>query len=93
MKLSYYQIQNLTTADTGKYRCQINLDLTRTVGKEIDLQVTRPPIILDSAETNFPAVEGQAVVLLCNADGFPRPEITWRRDGGDLMSNKLFEYK
>jgi hypothetical protein len=69
------------------------LDLKRTVGKEIDLQVTRPPIILDSTENNFPAVEGQAVVLSCNADGYPKPEITWRRESGDLMSNKQFEYK
>lgn len=83
----------MTTSDSGKYRCQINLDLTRTVGKEIDLQVTRPPIIIDTATTNFLAVEGQAVVLPCEADGYPRPEITWRRDGGDIMSNKQFEYK
>lgn len=83
----------MTASDTGKYRCQINLDLANTVGKDVDLQVTRPPIILDSADTNFPAVEGQTVSLPCKADGFPRPEITWRRDGDELMSNKQFQWK
>ena len=83
----------MTTADTGKYRCQINLEYERTIGKEIDLQVTRPPVILDSSETDFQAVEGQAVVLLCNADGYPRPEITWKRENEELMWNKEFEYK
>lgn len=91
--MSLSQVKNLTAGDTGKYRCQINLELDRTIGKDADLQVTRAPVILDSAETIFPAVEAQAVVLLCNADGFPKPEITWKRDNNDLMSNKLFEYK
>ncbi|XP_070491882.1 lachesin-like [Chironomus tepperi] len=87
------RIQNLTTKDTGKYRCQINLDLSTTVGKEIDLQVTRPPVILDSTETNFRVKEGEAVTLLCSADGFPRPEITWRRNNEELMPTRGFNFK
>lgn len=87
------QLQNLTAKDTGKYRCQINLDLSNSVGKETDLQVTRPPVILDSTETNFRVKEGEAVTLFCSADGYPRPEITWRRNNDELMPTRGFYYK
>ncbi|KAG5671244.1 hypothetical protein PVAND_001453 [Polypedilum vanderplanki] len=86
-------ILDLNKDDSGKYRCQINKNMQENVGKEIDLQVTRPPIILDSNENNVRTVEGQAVTLLCAADGYPRPEITWKRDDNELMSSKEFIFK
>lgn len=87
------QIQNLTASDTGKYRCQINFDLGKVIAKEVDLQVTRPPIILDVMETNVRVSEGQSATLLCKADGFPKPEIVWRRDNEEVFFSKGNSYR
>jgi len=81
-------IQNLTATDTGRYKCQINFDLSRVIAKEVDLQVTRPPIILDVTETNVRVSEGQSATLLCKADGYPKPEIVWKRDNEDIFFSK-----
>jgi hypothetical protein len=61
----------LSAADTGKYKCQINYDLPKVVAKEVDLQVTRPPVILLGAmEANVKVAEGQSASLHCKADGY-----------------------
>jgi hypothetical protein len=87
------QILDLKKDDSGRYRCQINIDMNNNVGKEIDLQVTRPATFLDSSERSYSVAEGQAVTLFCAADGFPRPEVTWRRDNDELLSSKEFIFK
>jgi len=81
-------IKNLTAADTGKYKCQINSDVAKAIAKEVDLQVTRAPIIIDVMETNIRITEGQPATLLCKADGFPKPEIVWKRDNEEIFSSK-----
>lgn len=87
------QIQNLTASDTGKYKCQINFDLGKVIAKEVDLQVTRPPIILDVMETNVRVAEGQSATLLCKADGYPKPEIIWKRDNEEIFFSKGNTYR
>lgn len=84
---------NLTASDTGSYKCQINFGLEKNVAKEVDLQVTRPPIILDVMETNVRVTEGQAATLLCKADGFPKPEIVWKRDNEEILFSKGNTYR
>ena len=84
---------NLTKEDSGRYRCQVNVDMNNNIGRDIDLQVTRPPVILDSGDNNFRAAEGQNISLTCNADGYPRPEVTWRRENNDIMTSKEFIFK
>lgn len=87
------QIRNLTASDTGTYKCQINFDLNKVIAKEVDLQVTRPPIILDVTETNVRVAEGQSATLLCKADGYPKPEIIWKRDNEEIFFSKGNTYR
>lgn len=39
-------------------------------------------------ETNVRVSEGQSATLLCKADGFPRPEIVWKRDNEEIFFSK-----
>lgn len=76
----------MTAEDSGKYTCQINFDLSNQVKREVDLQVTRPSIILDAQDTTVSVVEGQAATLYCKADGYPKPDVKWRRENDDLFA-------
>lgn len=82
----------MTASDTGKYKCQINFDLSKVIAKDVDLQVTRPPVIAD-LETNVRVNEGQIATMLCKADGFPAPAIVWTRDNMEVFSSKGTTYK
>lgn len=54
--------------------------------KELDLQVTRPPIIAAETPSHISVVEGQAASLYCKAEGFPKPDVKWRRENDELFS-------
>lgn len=48
---------------------------------------TVPPDILDyPTSTDMVVREGGNVSMRCAASGFPAPSITWRREGGELIS-------
>lgn len=45
-----------------------------------------PPDILDyPTSTDMVVREGSNVTLKCAANGFPAPNITWRRESGELI--------
>ncbi|KAK8721514.1 hypothetical protein OTU49_012757, partial [Cherax quadricarinatus] len=70
-------ITNITTSDGGLYLCQLNTVPPHRL--YFHLHVVASPVIVrppDDAE----AVEGQDVVLECEATGDPVPTLTWRRD-------------
>ena len=85
---NFFQIQNLTALDTGKYKCQVNLGVESTVAKEVDVQVYRPPIIMGVQDPVVQVKEGQAATLFCKADGFPKPAIVWKRDNEEIFFSK-----
>lgn len=46
-----------------------------------------PPDILDyPTSTDMVIREGSNVTLKCAASGSPKPNITWRREGGELIA-------
>jgi hypothetical protein len=46
-----------------------------------------PPDILDyPTSTDMVVREGGNVSMQCAASGFPTPNITWRREGGSMIS-------
>uniref|UniRef100_A0A1B6EFL9 Ig-like domain-containing protein n=1 Tax=Clastoptera arizonana TaxID=38151 RepID=A0A1B6EFL9_9HEMI len=77
-------IREVHQSDRGWYMCQLNTDPMKSqVGF---LEVVVPPDILDYPTSSDMIVqEGANVTLRCAASGYPAPNITWRREGGDLL--------
>ncbi|XP_032679473.1 neurotrimin-like isoform X3 [Odontomachus brunneus] len=65
--------------------CQINTDPMKSqIGY---LEVVVPPDIVDyETSTDMVVAEGRNVTLRCAATGSPAPNITWRREDGQLIN-------
>lgn len=49
-----------------------------------------PPDILDyPTSTDMIAEEGANVTLRCAVSGYPAPNVTWRREGGELLPSRF----
>lgn len=57
------------------------------------MQVTRAPDIMSGMESSVKVAVGQEATLLCKADGFPKPEITWKRDNEEILFTKGFTFR
>ncbi|XP_011698641.1 PREDICTED: neurotrimin-like [Wasmannia auropunctata] len=77
-------IRDVRESDRGNYMCQINTDPMKSqIGY---LEVVVPPDILDyPTSTDMVVREGSNVSLRCEATGSPTPNITWRREDGELI--------
>uniref|UniRef100_A0A8D8Y4J3 Opioid-binding protein/cell adhesion molecule homolog n=1 Tax=Cacopsylla melanoneura TaxID=428564 RepID=A0A8D8Y4J3_9HEMI len=84
-RIWYLHIREIKESDRGWYMCQINTDPMKSqVGF---LEVVVPPDILDyPTSTDMVIREGSNVTLKCAANGSPKPNITWRREGGELIA-------
>ncbi|XP_014470461.1 PREDICTED: neurotrimin-like [Dinoponera quadriceps] len=80
----FLHIREVRQADRGWYMCQINTDPMKSqIGY---LQVVVPPDIVDyETSTDMVVAEGRNVTLRCAATGSPTPNITWRREDGQLI--------
>ncbi|XP_078055024.1 neural cell adhesion molecule 1-like isoform X8 [Mustelus asterias] len=79
---NYLQIRNIRKTDEGTYRCEGRIAARGEIKfKDIKVIVNVPPSIRAREMTvNATAHSGQSVILACDADGFPEPEVTWMRD-------------
>ncbi|XP_038635653.1 neural cell adhesion molecule 1-like isoform X29 [Scyliorhinus canicula] len=79
---NYLQIRNIRKTDEGTYRCEGRIAARGEIKfKDIKVIVNVPPSIRAREMTvNATAHSGQSVILACDADGFPEPEVTWERD-------------
>ncbi|XP_042206455.1 lachesin-like isoform X2 [Homarus americanus] len=66
--------------DRGHYMCQVNT--APMISQTGYLQVVVPPNIVDkaSSKSNIVVREKENVTLKCRGDGFPAPQIKWRRE-------------
>ncbi|KAI6172894.1 EGF-like domain-containing protein [Aphelenchoides besseyi] len=74
----FIQIANVTLDDKGIYKCTVANDAG---GDQLqyNISVNLAPSIANSGTTQV--IEGDVAVLECKAEGFPRPKITWQRNG------------
>ncbi|XP_015183576.1 PREDICTED: neurotrimin-like [Polistes dominula] len=84
-KMWYLHIRDVNPSDQGFYMCQINTEPMKS--QTGFLEVVVPPDILDnSTSTDMIVNEGSNVTLRCAARGSPQPNITWKRENGELIS-------
>ncbi|XP_069998640.1 protein amalgam isoform X1 [Penaeus vannamei] len=75
----FLHINNVRLADRGYYMCQINT--VPMVFKQGYLEVVVPPNILDEeTSADVEVNEDSSVQLRCAADGYPAPEIIFKRE-------------
>jgi len=64
-----------------------NADSDANTSADVELDVNRPPVILDtSSPTLVNAMEGQSSRLECYAEGFPEPRVTWTRENNGILT-------
>ncbi|KAK7573417.1 hypothetical protein V9T40_010608 [Parthenolecanium corni] len=81
----YLKIKDVRETDRGFYMCQINTDPMKSQIGYLDVVV--PPDIIDYSTSPDQIIrEGSNVTLRCSASGSPPPNITWRKEAGELIA-------
>ncbi|XP_059503813.1 hemicentin-1 isoform X2 [Stegostoma tigrinum] len=73
------QITRAAVKDTGTYLCVAQNPTGTALGK-IKLRVQVPPVIMAHPKNYIVALD-KSVTMLCEAKGYPIPEVTWNKDG------------
>ncbi|KAM4812745.1 hemicentin-1 [Urocitellus parryii] len=79
------QISRAVREDAGTYMCVAQNPAGTALGK-IKLNVQVPPVINTQPKEYVIAVD-KPITLLCEADGFPPPDITWHKDGHAIVES------
>ncbi|MCI4386582.1 hypothetical protein PGIGA_G00064090 [Pangasianodon gigas] len=89
---NHLQIRGIKKSDEGDYTCEGRI----MARGEIDLRIIKvivnvlPSIRTRYAELNATADIKQAVTLVCYADGYPEPTVTWVRNKVVLVANEKY---
>uniref|UniRef100_A0A4W3JWV4 Hemicentin 1 n=1 Tax=Callorhinchus milii TaxID=7868 RepID=A0A4W3JWV4_CALMI len=83
------QVSNAEPADSASYTCEAS-NVAGNSKKEYTLQVYVRPTISNSGTrpTEVTVTQGSEVSLECEAQGTPRPALTWLKDGRPLTSGR-----
>eukprot|EP00066_Takifugu_rubripes_P016916 XP_011606182.1 PREDICTED: vascular endothelial growth factor receptor 1 isoform X1 [Takifugu rubripes] len=79
-------MHNLTTGDSGKYRCSAQHLITGQethLDTQVSVRVLEPPVLLNNL-TDCTVNVSSSVTLTCPSEGIPTPEITWYKNGRAL---------
>ncbi|XP_057206425.1 neural cell adhesion molecule 1b isoform X1 [Triplophysa rosa] len=91
---NHLQIRGIRKSDEGMYTCEGRIKARG----EIDFRNIRvivnvlPTVRIRQAETNATADMGYSTVLACDADGFPEPMVTWKRNNILLESAEKYSF-
>jgi len=82
----HFNIKNVEASDMGVYICSINLSQKDKIKSEVHLYVKHSPVILETKTLKTHVVtEGFTLEALCQADGYPKPTISWKRENNAIM--------
>uniref|UniRef100_A0A8C1I856 Hemicentin 1 n=1 Tax=Cyprinus carpio TaxID=7962 RepID=A0A8C1I856_CYPCA len=73
--------------DTGRYTCEAT-NVAGKTEKHYNLNVWVRPFISSSAQDQETVTRGGDITLQCEADGIPRPAISWMKDGRPLSTSR-----
>ncbi|XP_061930192.1 cell adhesion molecule Dscam2 isoform X41 [Apis cerana] len=80
-KNSVLIIDSVTAHHAGEYTC-VASNLVGSVSRSAELSVNVPPRwILEPTDKAF--AQGSDARVECKADGFPKPQVTWKKAAGD----------
>ncbi|XP_065811778.1 hemicentin-1 [Labrus bergylta] len=79
------QISKASVSDSGTYICVAQNPAGTALGKT-KLRVQVPPVISSETQKYVTPVDS-SVTLQCQADGFPRPSVSWHKDGQPLRES------
>ncbi|XP_063798674.1 basal cell adhesion molecule [Pseudophryne corroboree] len=76
---SRYRLRNLSYSDSGVYTCEATVATVPGLHKEqsISVIVEGPPMLEFGNDFFEVPAEGEMLTLVCEAKGYPEPEITW----------------
>lgn len=80
-----FRISNIQASDMGPYECQVFVSATDKLTKSLNLSVKHPPIVSEKTPKSVIVKEGDNIEVSCDADGFPKPNISWRREDNSIM--------
>lgn len=81
-----FRIDKIEASDMGNYECQVIVSAIDKVTRSLNLAVKHPPVISEEKTPKSVTVkEGDNVEVHCHADGFPKPNIIWKREDNSIM--------
>ncbi|XP_055404041.1 neural cell adhesion molecule 1 isoform X11 [Bubalus kerabau] len=91
---NYLQIRGIKKTDEGTYRCEGRILARGEINfKDIQVIVNVPPTVqARQSIVNATANLGQSVTLVCNAEGFPEPTMSWTKDGEQIENEEDEKY-
>ncbi|XP_032975227.1 neural cell adhesion molecule 1 isoform X3 [Rhinolophus ferrumequinum] len=91
---NYLQIRSIKKTDEGTYRCEGRILARGEINfKDIQVIVNVPPTVqARQSIVNATANLGQSVTLVCDAEGFPEPTMSWTKDGEQIENEEDEKY-
>lgn len=78
-------IDKVQEIDSGTYSCQLITGIHNNIRFETEVLVRIPPIISDNSTRSVITSSGSDVELYCYGIGYPKPQISWRREKNKLI--------